>query len=167
MRSGERLDAIDLKILSELQKDGRIQNNTLADRVGISPPPCLRRVRALVLGGVIKSIRAILDERMLGYEVVSFVFIQLDAQSENALKSFEDAVNSSAKIQQCWLLSGENDYLLRCVATDVAEMQALILGFSTMSNVRNVKSSLVLQAIKDVPLPLRKSLAGGEVTERP
>jgi DNA-binding Lrp family transcriptional regulator len=73
----EQLDAIDLRILSELQDDGRIRNNELANRVGVSPPPCLRRVRSLIGRGFIKSIRALLDERLLGFEVVSFVSIQL------------------------------------------------------------------------------------------
>ena len=155
MRTEERLDAIDLKILSELQADGRIQNNALADRVGISPPPCLRRVRRLIEHKFIKSIRAIVDAKMLGYDVVSFVSVQLDAQSDSALKSFEDVVKSSPDIQQCWLLSGDNDYILRCVSKNISEMQSLILSFSVMPGVRNVKSSLVLDEVKDAPLPIR------------
>src|SRR5579859_5301379 len=85
MIEDQGLDGVDLKILSELQKDGRIRNNELASRVGISPPPCLRRVRSLLRRGVIRAIRATLDERHLGYEVISFVSIQLKRQTPAAI----------------------------------------------------------------------------------
>jgi DNA-binding Lrp family transcriptional regulator len=153
-QSRDRLDAIDLRILDELQNNGRIQNNQLADRVGISPPPCLRRVRALFAGGFIKAIRAVLNEKLLGYEIVSFVFVQLDSQAEAVLAAFEAQVKASENVRQCWLVSGENDYVIRCVATDVADMQTIVLGFSTMPNVRTVRSLLVLREVKDAPLTL-------------
>lgn len=153
----ERLDSIDLKILDELQKNGRVQNNQLADRVGISPPPCLRRVRALFDRGFIKIIKAVLNEKLLGYEVVSFVLIQLESQADAVLKSFEAQVAASPNVQQCWLVSGENDYVIRCVAADVAQMQVIVLGFSKMPHVRTVRSLLVLREVKDAPLPISKT----------
>ena len=89
MTERQPLDDIDLKILSELQKDGRVRNNELASRVGISEPPCLRRVRSLRSRGIIKAIRATLDERLLGYEVISFVSIQLVSQAPATMQAFE------------------------------------------------------------------------------
>ena len=89
MTERQPLDEIDVKILSELQKDGRVRNNELASRVGISEPPCLRRVRSLRSRGVIKAITATLDERSLGYEVTSFVLIQLTSQARGSVQAFE------------------------------------------------------------------------------
>ena len=94
MTERQPLDDIDVKILSELQKDGRVRNNELASRVGISEPPCLRRVRSLRSRGVIKAISATLDERLLGYEVISFVSIQLVSQTPAMMQAFETAVDA-------------------------------------------------------------------------
>jgi len=148
------LDGIDLRILSELQKNGRIANNELSDRVGISPPPCLRRVRALHARGFIKTIRAILDEKLLGYEIVSFVTVALEGHAEPGLIEFEATIQNLPPVQECWLVSGEMDYLLKCVTPSITEMQALIGQLASMPNVRNVKSFLTLRGTKDAPLPL-------------
>ena len=122
MTERQPLDDIDVKILSELQKDGRVRNNELASRVGISEPPCLRRVRSLRSRGVIKAISATLDERLLGYEVISFVSIQLVSQTPAMMQAFETAIAAIPRILQCWRISGEADYLLKCVAPDVEDM---------------------------------------------
>src|ERR1700730_12503004 len=113
-----QLDLIDRKILKELQDDGRITNVELARRVGISAPPCLRRVRALKEAGYIKCYRALLDENLLGYEVTIFAMVHLTSQAEADLKSFEDFVRDEPLVRECWMLSGEIDFILKCVAPD-------------------------------------------------
>jgi DNA-binding Lrp family transcriptional regulator len=148
------LDGIDLKILSELQKDGRIRNNELASRVGISPPPCQRRLRSLRERGVIRSIRATIDERQLGYEVISFVSIQLKRQTPAAIEAFEAAVAAEPRIQQCWRLSGDTDFLLKCLAQSVEAMHQQLLKFTAMPEVQTIRSFPVLGLSKDAPLPV-------------
>ncbi|MGJ5207049.1 Lrp/AsnC family transcriptional regulator [Bradyrhizobium sp. HKCCYLR20261] len=148
------LDAIDRKILAELQLDGRIRINELADRVGISHPNCLRRVRALRGSGVITAIRATIDERALGYEVVSFVTIQLDSQNQAALGAFEAAIVPLPWVQQCWRLSGEADFLLKCVSTGVEGMSRQLRQFATLPGVRTIRSLPSLGQFKDGPLPI-------------
>ena len=98
------LDTIDWKILKELQDDGRITNVELARRVGISAPPCLRRVRALEEAGYIKGYRALLDEKLLGYEVTVFAMVHLSSQAEADLKAFEDFVRNKPLVRECWML---------------------------------------------------------------
>jgi DNA-binding Lrp family transcriptional regulator len=104
-----RLDAIDWKILAELQGDGRITNVELARRVGISAPPCLRRVRALEEAGFIRGYRALLDEKRLGFEVIVFAMVHLSSQAEADLNAFEAFVRSQPIVRECWMLSGEID----------------------------------------------------------
>src|ERR1700676_1268162 len=112
------LAAIDRNILRELQDNGRITNVELARRVGISAPPCLRRVRALKRAGYIKCYRALLDEKLLGYEVTVFAMVHLTSQAEADLKAFEDFVRAAPLVRECWMLSGEIDFILKCVAPD-------------------------------------------------
>jgi DNA-binding Lrp family transcriptional regulator len=150
----QQLDGIDLKILAELQRDGRLRNNELASRVGISPPPCLRRVRALLKRGVIRAIRATLDERSLGYEVISFVSIRLESQASATLQRFETAIAAMPQVQQCWRISGEADFLLKYVAPDVEAMHQQLLRFAGMPDVRAIRSIAVLGLSKDEPLPI-------------
>src|ERR1700760_2855177 len=111
----DRLDAIDWKILKELQADGRMTNVELARRVGISAPPCLRRVRALEVAGYIKGYRALLDEKLLGYEITVFAMVHLSSQAEGDLKAFEEFVRKAPLVRECWMLSGEIDFVLKCV----------------------------------------------------
>ena len=121
-----RLDAIDRHILKELQDDGRITNVELASRVGISAPPCLRRVRALEEAGYIKGYRALLDEKQLGYEVTVFAMVHLASQAEADLVAFEDFVRAQPLVRECWMLSGEIDFVLKCVAPDLKTFQAFV-----------------------------------------
>jgi DNA-binding Lrp family transcriptional regulator len=130
-----RLDAIDMKILKELQEDGRITNVELASRVGISAPPCLRRVRALEEAGYIKGYRALLDEKKLGYEVTVFAMVHLASQAEGDLVGFEEFVRAQPLVRECWMLSGEIDFVL-----------------TAAPNVRNVKTSLTLRNSKDAAM---------------
>ena len=150
-----RLDAIDLKILTELQNDGRITNVELARRVGISAPPCLRRVRALEEAGYIKGYRGLLDEKRLGYELVAFAMVHLSSQAEADLNAFEAYVRKQPLVRECWMLSGEIDFILKCVAPDLKAFQAFVGELTGAPHVRNVKTSLTLRNSKDdaiVPL---------------
>src|SRR5215470_7596894 len=147
-----RLDAIDRQILEELQEDGRITNVELARRVGISAPPCLRRVRALEQAGYIKGYRALLDEKRLGYEVTVFAMVHLTSQADADLKAFEDFVRAQSLVRECWMLSGEIDFILKCVAPDLKTFQAFVAELTAAPHVRNVKTSLTLRNSKDAAM---------------
>lgn len=148
-----RLDAIDWKILKELQADGRMTNVELARRVGISAPPCLRRVRALEEAGVILGYRALLDEKMLGYEITVFAMVSLAGQSEADLLAFEERVNAWPIVRECWMLSGEVDFLLKCVAADLKTFQIFVIETLTAApNVDGVRTSLTLRQVKAEPV---------------
>src|SRR6202140_1522218 len=113
-RVSKNLDEIDLKILSEIQADGRITNVELAKRVGISPPPCLRRVRTLEEDGYIQGYRGLLDPRKLGFDVTVFASVPLSTPAGAALRAFEDFVRGEPLVPQRWRLSGEGDFILKC-----------------------------------------------------
>ena len=154
-----RLDAVDRHILKELQEDGRITNVELARRVGISAPPCLRRVRALEESGFIRGYRGLLDEKLLGFEVTAFAMVHLSSQAESDLAAFETFVRTLPLVRECWMLSGEIDFVLKCVAPNLAAFQALVKELTSAPHVRNVKTSLTLRNSKDeamVPLELRR-----------
>jgi DNA-binding Lrp family transcriptional regulator len=119
----KNLDEIDLKILAEIQADGRITNVELAKRVGISPPPCLRRVRTLEEEGYIQGYRGLLDPRRLGFDVTVFASVHLSSQADADLRAFEDFVRSEPLVRECWMLSGEVDFILRCVARDLPDVE--------------------------------------------
>ena len=155
-----RLDAIDRNILAELQRDGRITNVELSRRVGISAPPCLRRVRALEEAGIIRGYRALLDEKKLGFEVSVFAMVHLTSQAEADLAAFEERVRAWPLVRECWMLSGEVDFILKCVAPDLATFQNFVSELTAAPNVRNVKTALTLRRSKDeaiVPLELADS----------
>ena len=155
----KNLDEIDLKILAEIQADGRITNVELAKRVGISPPPCLRRVRALEEEGYIQGYRGLLDPRRLGFDVTVFASVHLSSQAEADLRAFEAFVHKEPLVRECWMLSGEIDFILKCVAPNLAAFQAFVAELTAAPAVRNVKTSLVLRNSKDaamVPLELKK-----------
>jgi DNA-binding Lrp family transcriptional regulator len=147
-----RLDQIDRKILQQLQDDGRITNVELARRVGISPPPCLRRVRALEEAGYIRGYRGLLDEKLLGFEVTVFAMVHLTSQAEADLREFEDFVRKAPLVRECWMLSGEIDFILKCVAPDLKTFQAFVAELTAAPHVRNVKTSLTLRNSKDAAM---------------
>ena len=158
MRSA-RLDQTDWRILRELQADGRITNVELARKVGISAPPCLRRVRALEEAGFIKGYRALLDEKLLGYEVTVFAMVHLSSQAEADLNAFETFVRAQPLVRECWMLSGEIDFILKCVAPDLRTFQAFVSELTGAPHVRNVKTSLTLRNSKNaamVPMELAR-----------
>src|SRR5690606_13480806 len=113
-------DAIDWKILKELQSNGRMTNVELARRVGISAPPCLRRVRRLEESGVIRGYRAQLDKPALGMDVVAFCLVGLHHQSDTGLRAFADRTRNWPIVREAWMVSGDSDFLLHCVAADLA-----------------------------------------------
>ena len=163
-----RLDATDWRILKELQANGRITNVELARKVGISPPPCLRRVRALEQSGMIAGYFALLDEKTIGFEVIAFAMIGLHSQSEADLRAFENRVLAWALVRECYMLSGEADFLLKCVAPDLTTFQDFIIDELTAApNVASVKTTLVIRRVKfepGVPVALvqaRRARQGG------
>ena len=147
-----KLDAIDLRILSELQADGRITNVELSRRAKITAPPCLRRIRALEKAGFIKGYHAELDGKALGFEVTGFVFVGLSSQKDADLKHFEESARRWPEVRECHMLSGEVDFILKCVARDLSAFQSFITDTVTAEkNVASVKSSLVIHASKQEP----------------
>lgn len=146
------LDPIDRHILRELQDNGRMTNVELARRVGISAPPCLRRVRALEQAGYIKGYRALLDEKMLGFEVTMFAMVHLSSQADADLVAFENFIRARPQVRECWMLSGEVDFLLKCVAPNLATLQSFVAVLTAAPHVRNVKTSLTLRNSKEAPL---------------
>jgi DNA-binding Lrp family transcriptional regulator len=157
-----RLDDIDRHILRELQDNGRITNVELARRVGISAPPCLRRVRALEEAGYVKGYRALLDEKLLGYEVTVFAMVHLSSQAEADLTAFERFVRAQPLVRECWMLSGEIDFILKCVAPDLKTFQSFVTELTAAPHVRNVKTSLTLRNSKDAAVVPMEALDGGE-----
>ncbi|EIE49440.1 AsnC family transcriptional regulator [Salipiger aestuarii] len=149
---GNRLDPIDRKILAELQADGRMTNVELARRVGISAPPCLRRVRTLEEQGFIRGYHADVDPRELGFEVQVFVSVGLQSQAESDLRIFEDRCRAWPLVRECHMLNGEVDFILKCVAPDLSTFQSFLTGdLLTAENVGSVKTSLVIRGAKDEP----------------
>lgn len=147
-----RLDPIDRKILAELQADGRMTNVELARRVGISAPPCLRRVRALEEAGLIRGYHAEVDSRELGFEVQVFVNVGLDSQAETELRAFEDKCKEWPLVRECHMLNGEVDFILKCVAPDLSSFQSFLTSeLLTTPNVASVKTSLVIRGSKEEP----------------
>lgn len=144
-----QLDDIDWKILATLQQNGRITNVDLAKAVGISAPPCLRRVRALEQEGIIEGYFAQLNEKQVGFELTAFAMVSLNAQSESDLLAFEEKTRGWALVRECYMLSGEVDFILRCVATDLSEFQQFIIEELTAApNVAGVKTHLVIRRSK-------------------
>ncbi|NQU72572.1 MAG: Lrp/AsnC family transcriptional regulator [Rhodospirillales bacterium] len=147
-----KLDAIDLRILRDLQENGRITNVDLAKRAGISPPPCLRRVRALEETGCIRGYHADLDPDVLGYGVKVFANVGLHSQAETDLLSFEQLVASWPEVRECHMLAGETDFLLKIVATDWdAYQRFLTTRLTAAPNVSVVKSALAIRSSKNLP----------------
>ncbi|MGR3463735.1 Lrp/AsnC family transcriptional regulator [Limimaricola sp.] len=149
---GAKLDEIDRMILAELQADGRMTNVELARRVGISAPPCLRRVRTLEEQGYIRGYHADVDPRELGFDVSVFAMVRLVSQSEAELSAFESRCRDWPLVRECHMLNGEVDFVLKCVAPDLRSFQAFLTGELTAApNVASVKTSLVIRNAKAEP----------------
>ncbi|MEX3012020.1 Lrp/AsnC family transcriptional regulator [Hoeflea sp. TYP-13] len=144
------LDDIDLKILRELQDDGRITNVDLSERVGISAPPCLRRLRKLEEAGIIEGYRALLNAPSLGYDLVAFCMIGLTLQSEVNLRAFAEKTLQWPIVRKSWMVSGESDFLLHCVAADLATFQDFVIDELTAAdNVETVRTMLTIRQVKN------------------
>ena len=147
-----KLDRIDRRILRDLQVNGRITNVELASRVGVSAPPCLRRVRALENAGYIRGYHAELEPSALGYNVTVFAQVGLHSQAEPDLVAFEKLINSWSEVRECYMLAGETDFLLKIVAQDWETYQYFVTEKLTAApNVANVKSALSIRASKEEP----------------
>lgn len=147
------LDAIDIKILRELQADGRMTNVELAARVGISAPPCLRRVRRLENAGIIQGYYAFLNAPALGLDLVAFCMIGLKHQSEANLKSFAAATAAWPLVRQAWMVSGDSDFLLHCVAENLTTFQDFVIEVLTANEqVDTVRTMLTIRQVKRIGL---------------
>lgn len=159
-----KLDKIDLKILRDLQADGRITNVELAKNAGISPPPCLRRVRALEETGCIRGYHADIDPESLGYGVTVFAHVGLSSQAEADLIAFEQRVAEWPEVRECHMLAGETDFLLKIVATDWDAYQKFLTSRLTPApNVSVVKSALAIRTSKKavgVPVDVEADFSG-------
>ena len=152
------MDAIDLRILERLQHDARISNVELARAVNLSPSPCLARVRALEEDGTIARYVTLLDAKKIGITVSVLVQVTLEKQVEPALEAFERAVRERPEVMECYLMTGDADYLLRVLVPDVPAFERFILDFlSRVPGVDNIKSSFALKQVKyqtALPLPV-------------
>lgn len=145
-------DAIDKRILAELQQDGRMTNVDLAAKVGLTAPPCLRRVRALEEARVIEGYHAALNSGLLGYTITVFVMVSLKSQAEDDLCAFEKHVAALEPVRECHMLNGEIDFILKVVARDLQEFQSFLTTKLTPApNVAGVKTSLTIRTSKHKP----------------
>lgn len=147
-----KFDPIDRMILAELQADGRMTNVELAKRVGISAPPCLRRVRTLEENSFIRGYHADVNARALGFEVQVFAMVGLLSQAEVDLSAFEEKCQNWPLVRECHMLNGEVDFILKCVAPDLSTFQSFLTeDLTSADNVASVKTSLVIRGAKDEP----------------
>jgi|TARA_R110002126_G_scaffold13118_1_gene56015 DNA-binding Lrp family transcriptional regulator len=150
--SNKKLDKIDKTILETLQGRGRITNVELAKKAGISAPPCLRRVNALEDAGFIKGYHADIDSASLGYGISVFANVKLASQTDKDLRAFEELVGQWSLVRECYLISGETDFLLRIVAKAWEDYQNFISNELTAApNVDSVRSSMVMRSAKNLP----------------
>lgn len=160
-RMQETLDEIDRRILRQLQADARLSNVELAEGAGLSPSPCLRRVRRLAERGVIKGYATLVDQEAVGLPVSVFVMVSLEKQVENALGRFEALIRDRPEVMECYLMTGDADYLLRVVAADLRSYERFLMDHLTkFPGVSNIKSSFALkQVIYRTALPIEATSA--------
>ena len=146
-----KLDAIDLRILRDLQDDGRMTNVELSQRAGISAPPCLRRVRALEESGYVHGYHAEIDGALMGFKEVYFALVGLDSQSQAVLKSFEDLMADWPEIRECHMIRGGGDFLLKIVARDKEHRDKLTMGITEAPHVTTVSTLETIRTSKNLP----------------
>jgi Lrp/AsnC family transcriptional regulator, leucine-responsive regulatory protein len=151
------LDAVDLRILSELQADARIPNLTLADKVGLSPSPCSRRVKILEEAGIIESYRAMIDRHVLGLSVTVFASVRVERHSQENANTFIAVVHDMPEVIACHLVSGDSDFLLEVVVADIASYESAVLRrLLSLPTVRDIRSSFALRSYKtNGAIPIR------------
>lgn len=146
------MDSIDLKLLALLQENGRMTNVELAQKVGLTAPPCLRRIRALEQSGIIRAYHADVDASKMGFSITVFAMVSLKSQAEADLRAFETYLQSIPEVRECHMLNGEIDFMLKIVARDLQSFQELLTSRLTSApNVNSVKTSLTIRTAKDMP----------------
>lgn len=146
--SKQALDRIDREILKALQADARMSNVDLAEKIGLSPSPCARRVARLEQDGVISRYATVIDQKAVGLPVSVFVNVTLERQVENALETFQTAVLKRPEVMECYLMTGEADYLLRVVVRDLEAYERFIVEHLTrVPGIANIKSSFALKQV--------------------
>ena len=150
------LDAIDQKILAALQGNARLTNVELAEQAGLSPSPCLRRVRTLEDDGIIKGYAALVDQESVGLPVSVFIMVSLEKQIEHALEWFEERIRALPEVMECYLMTGDSDYLLRVVTSDLQAYEKFLMHQLTkFPSVNSIKSSFALkQVVYRTALPI-------------
>ena len=150
-----KLDRYDKSILQVLQAEGRISNSALAERVSLSESACLRRVRALEESGLIEGYTALISQQRAGCPVNVFVNITLDRQDELDLRKFEEAVRKMPEVMECYLMTGDSDYLLRIVVPDLEAYERFVMDFTKIAGIAQIRSSFALRTVKQgAALPL-------------
>lgn len=146
-----RIDSYDRRILDVLQREGRISNQDLAERIGLSPSPCLRRVRALEDAGVIAGYRAVLDARALGLSLLALIHISMDRHTPERFANFEEKIAALPEVLECLLITGQDaDYQLKVIVRDMEAYQVLLLNKITrITGVSGVHSSFVMRRVVD------------------
>jgi len=147
-RGAVALDAIDRRILKALQDNARLRNNDLAAQVGLSASPCLRRVKNLEEAGVIRGYATLVDQKAVGLPVSIFISVTLERQAEQALEEFEANIRAWPEVMECYLMTGDADYLLRVVTADLAAYERFLMDKLTrVAGVASIKSSFSLKQI--------------------
>ena len=143
------MDAIDRNIIRALQQNGRISNQELADKVGLSPSPCLRRVRNLENEGVLSGYTALVDHDKYGLPLSVFVHIRLERHSDECIRSFEDGINKLDEVMECYLMTGTSDYLLHVLSKDLKSYEIFVRDkISTIPGISGIDSSFVFGRVK-------------------
>lgn len=145
------VDQFDRAILKVLQREGRISNQDLADRIGLSPSPCLRRVRALEESGIVTGYRALIDAKALGYTLMALIYISMDKHTPERFEHFENEISQFSEVQECLLITGQDaDYQIKVIVRDMDAFQELLLNrINRIQGVTGVHSSFVLRRVVD------------------
>tara|TARA_B100001741_G_scaffold184671_1_gene152026 strand:+ start:895 stop:1350 length:456 start_codon:yes stop_codon:yes gene_type:complete len=151
------MDKIDKKIVFELQKNGRLSNFDLAEKVGLSPSPCLRRIKNLERKKIISGYTAIIDEELFGYPITAFVSVRLENQTDGTLKVFEEGISHLDEVVDCWLVTGNRDYLLRVVAINLKTYEKFMReDLTKIKGIASIETNFALGSVKTKqPLPIK------------
>ena len=151
------MDNLDKKIIFELQKNGRLSNFELAEKIGLSPSPCLRRIKNLEKKKIISGYTAIVDEELFGYPVTAFVSVRLENQTDGTLKKFEEGISTLVEVVDCWLVTGNRDYLLRVVAENLKTYEKFMReDLTKIKGIASIETNFALGSVKTKqPLPIK------------